>query len=375
MPRLDSEQIVGYSESTDTVWLLGGYYNPRQLLSFNPSSNSFADYGSNALSHDARALAQSFAQLNEFVYYVEYGGNVLRKFNVDLGTEDAFTATIADGAQTYSWTSMCLAALDVDGGYLFVVGGRASSFGSSLAKTFILNLSSNEWFAGQSLNVARRNHACAFDSTQSALFAIGGYDGDGYLDSVEMLNVENIANVENSEWVLLTDTLQTEGLSNLRAVSHGPNILTVGGYDGEYVQVMNVIDTVELGISQSGSLDIGLDGIAPVVVDSTAYCFGGWDDSNSFDSWRFLPLPTPSPTLSPSSPTEQPNASPSHGPTTAQPTAQPTANPTTFPITNPSTSPSSEPSAVPSVSVNESEGAAKTLIFAVSVGVCFSLLL
>merc|ERR1712154_673645 len=114
---------------------------------------------------------------------------------------------------------------------------------------------------------------CAVDSTQSTLLAIGGVTDGPFLDSVEVLNVEDIANVQNSEWITLSDTLH-KGLYEHRAVAHGPNILTVGGLDGDVarVSVMNVINTVELTIYQSGSLDIGLYECASVVADSMAYC-------------------------------------------------------------------------------------------------------
>merc|ERR1712013_289011 len=153
-------------------------------------------------------------------------------------------------------------------------------------------------------------------------FAIGGYGYSDYLDSVEVLNVDDIANVESNEWVLLADTLQ-RGLSRHRAVSHGRDILTVGGYNDYYpVQVMNVIDTVDLVIYQSGSLDIGLYYTAAVVVDSMAYCFGERDSSASLyiDSWRFLDFPTAQPTREPSTvptapPSIEPTSLPSVGPT------------------------------------------------------------
>ena len=46
MSRRDRYMAVGYSPSTNTVWLLGGRLNYKQLISFEPSTQSFTDHGS-----------------------------------------------------------------------------------------------------------------------------------------------------------------------------------------------------------------------------------------------------------------------------------------------------------------------------------------
>jgi len=90
---------------------------------------------------------------------------------------------------------------------------------------------------------------------------------------------------------------------------------------------------------------------------------------------------TAQPTREPTVPTQTPSTEPSSEPTML------TVAPTAFPSTHPSTSPSSEPSVsanptrepteapIETPSDNQSKSAAKTLIFAVSVGVCFCLML
>ena len=246
------------------------------------------------MSHNAYAVAQSYAQLGQFLYYVEFSSpyNIIRRFNVDTGSEDAYANAVADGAQSYGTTDMCLAAVDADDGYLFVVGGGRSA--DDLAKTFILNMTSDEWFEGPLLNVARGYHACAVNSAQDTLFAVGGYNkADGFLDSVERLSVGDIENVNSYQWVLLADTLH-DGLFLHRVIRHGDDILTVGAGNDDYVKIMNVIDASTASITVAGSLDIGLSQTAAVTVGAMAYSFGGMTGSLMqtvlLNSWRSLPL-------------------------------------------------------------------------------------
>ena len=204
----------------------------------------------------------------------------------------------------YDMTTLCLAALESSNGhFLFVVGGRSFI---DLASTFIdytkvLNISSNEWSDGPEMNTERAYHACISNANQDALYSIGGWiysaDADyGFivLDSVEILNVSDIQNLNSFEWIMLSNTLST-GLWKHRVIRDGRYLLTVGGEDhgSNKVSEMNIIDTVTNSIFVSGHLDQAMLGTAVVNTGTMVYAFGGYMVYHDFmaesiSTWRYL---------------------------------------------------------------------------------------
>ena len=92
---------------------------------------------------------------------------------------------------------------------MYVVGGSDGQ--SSLTSVEIFDPVASVWSVGSSLNMARANVGLALYSKH--LFAIGGYNGKTFLDSVEYL-VEN-----GHEWTLFMPTEQH--MNGLMAPSDG----------------------------------------------------------------------------------------------------------------------------------------------------------
>merc|ERR1711971_1487124 len=187
MPRADAAMNVGYCSATDTVWLVGGYIDDQSLVSFDVVSMNFTDHGQTALSTATRAYGQSYAQLNEYLYYVDKNGDSLLRFNLSTGFEDtAFATTMAGGAQAYLGAHMCIIATASGAGKLYVVGGTDSEL-NELRTTFVFDVDTNSWSQASDLQVARGLAGCAANSDETELFVVGGFDGTNRLNSVEAM--------------------------------------------------------------------------------------------------------------------------------------------------------------------------------------------
>ena len=256
------------------------------VVSFDVETETFTNYGAAVLSMNARAWAQSFAQIGESLYYMDDVGENLFRFDLSTGSVDS-SFSVALARSDYYLSYACVAATNSS---IYVVGGYASGY---LNKMYILSLSTETWSTGLNLKTARYGHACAVDES-GQLFAVGGYNGASlYLNSVEVLDLNTLVS-----WQLLDDTLE-RGITHSRLIRDGVNLLTVGGTCGSscYTTTMNIINTLSRSITVSdGSLDIALDYMAAVVAGDTAYAFGGsnpgrkssWRSlqiSNSFDNW------------------------------------------------------------------------------------------
>ena len=162
---------VGYSSVTDTTWLAGGGGNQQSLVSFDVASRAFIDHGQAALSTGTHAQAQSYSQLDEYLYYVDEGADTLLCFNLGTGSPDTgFATALAGGAQAYYDPHMCIVATASGAGKLYVVGGVY------LRATFVFDVGSSSWSASSDLQVARAYAGCAGKGDETELFVVGGYD-------------------------------------------------------------------------------------------------------------------------------------------------------------------------------------------------------
>ena len=253
-----------------------------------------------------------------------------------------------------------MAAIDVDDGYVFVIGGKtdiSAAANDYLNDTFILNLSDLSWSLGPKMNNKRGHHACSSNANQDVIYSIGGMGaGPTYFDSVEILNVSNINDLTQSNWVSLSDTLST-ALWGHRVIRDGDYILTVGGrygVDGDNIaSAMNIIDTTTNSISSSGALSVAVERTAAITIGDIAYAFGGGRFSegskgytNAYQSLALLSSFCGIPFCLclymyyvHSGLTAEPTSDPTR-PSTSSPSNQPTNNPTVMPVT---TNPTKDP--------------------------------
>ena len=208
---------------------------------------------------------------------------------------------------------------------IYVTGGWDVNSDDSRAVS-ILDLSTEGWSTGTSMNQKRGLHGCVVVPDNRMLYAIGGRDNQGvlnqYLNSVESISIDLF-----NSWTTMTDVL-SESQQGVRAVIYEDYKILVlpGEFQGPYYSdVIEVINTRNNSIYSSNyRLPRAMMSSSPVVVGNKLYVFGGSHWEQATETWTELSL-TPSPTT-------HPTLDPTFNPTT-NPTNDPTLSPTVAPIT------------------------------------------
>eukprot|EP01083_Nonionella_stella_P119530 357379_1 len=207
--------------------------------------------------------------------------------------------------------------------YLLQLGGRGPN-GYWHRYFRIYDLQRNEWTVdGPRMLVTRGFFACNVHN--NILYAIGGI-GNGRHTSVEIIDISNMTQIIGGDliysWTLLTDTLSSDKYA-ARSVVHDDLIYVIGGYDGSWVNEVDVIDTSSYSISVDSYTDNIASLAAVHITDPDQICcFGGGLASGWSDAVFCSLFPTTGPTRSP---TNMPTTHP-----TFDPTQTPTSQPTTF---------------------------------------------
>eukprot|EP01083_Nonionella_stella_P040377 109621_1 len=341
--RDDDEMAVGVWEGV--VYLIAGYYNPRQVAAYTIATQTWNDIGKNVLSHDVAGRGQYYTQQGTVVYVINrMTGNTFSTYNLlsNQFTEDWGSTTYGKFDRDVSYRG-CLASTSQ---YLYVVGGGNTDGTTYLKNVQMLNIATKQWMSSPpDMKTARGSGACIVHNDY--LWAIAGYKTNTWIKSVERIIETDIA---SNTWSY-TDDLSV-GLSTSRVAAQYDTLYVIGGFDGnaptDYMHLIDA-DTGVVSLS-SHSLPSTIAWGSPVIWDSVLYNFGG--DSVDNSRWHYYPLPgSNSPSKAPSkSPTKQPSISPSSHPTgspTQFPTSNPTASPTQFPTSNPTTTPTDSPMQFP----------------------------
>eukprot|EP01083_Nonionella_stella_P319074 1169216_1 len=340
--RDDDEMAVGVWEGV--VYLIAGYYNPRQVAAYTIATQTWNDIGKNVLSHDVAGRGQYYTQQGTVVYVINrMTGNTFSTYNLlsNQFTEDWGSTTYGKFDRDVSYRG-CLASTSQ---YLYVVGGGNTDGTTYLKNVQMLNIATKQWMSSPpDMKTARGSGACIVHNDY--LWAIAGYKTNTWIKSVERIIETDIA---SNTWSY-TDDLSV-GLSTSRVAAQYDTLYVIGGFDGnaptDYMHLIDA-DTGVVSLS-SHSLPSTIAWGSPVIWDSVLYNFGG--DSVDNSRWHYYPLPesnSPSKSISPSAhPTATPTDSPMQFPT-SNPTGSPTQNPTQNPSFDPSSQPSFDPSFQPS---------------------------
>eukprot|EP01084_Bolivina_argentea_P297409 512369_1 len=346
LPRNDSRYAVGYDQKNDTILLFGGYDNRQQFTSFK--DNIFTDHGTNYLPRQVGNSAQSYTQINQYLYMMEY----LYPFNMlkfDTETRNLTYPALPYNIPTVVGYYACLAHIDNGNNkYLFVVGGY--DYNQLLQLLQIFNLSSGLWIDQQSIpNMKQQRAGSGCIVHKDILYVMGGTTSN----SIETLFVgDDLIDIQSQEWQYINGTVG--GVSVMSELSgvviNGDDILVIGGEESSSDPNKNpnitVIDTVTNNVYVGGMLDRPISVGAAIITNNVLYIFGGEKcgacASNVMDTYQYVDLvtsdPTTEPTMNPSdNPTKQPTTVPTNNPTTYTPTTviPTTAVPTTMaPTTN-----------------------------------------
>eukprot|EP01083_Nonionella_stella_P008621 24877_1 len=343
-----SSLSVGYDNKTDTIFLFGGsitfrggyYYHSQshnmieqQFITFN--NNQFIDQYTAYMQQTANQVdpsGQHYTQIDDKLWMINPGGDTL--FMVD--TRSYLEGTPPNAIPIPVQSRGCLASSP---DYLFIVG---AGYGSTLDIIQIYEISTDQWLHitnTPNMNQPRGRFSCLVKD--SLLFAIGGFDGNSRFDSIEVLDIANVNQIDLQQWNYLFGKL-SKPLSSTRAVLFDDNILVIGGATTNSARM--AVSDVNIIYPETGecvlwdTLAIAVDNAASIIVDNTLFVFGGYNDvDGDINKYQYKILLTESPmTMKP----------------TSDPSAAPSGDPSTAPSVDPSTSPPNapnEPSDAPSI--------------------------
>eukprot|EP01083_Nonionella_stella_P052958 140314_1 len=346
---------VAYNTANNEIVLLGGSPYSRQFTTFKSNQFSATDSLYFASSEIAFTLSQYYSTMNNVVWMITSNGLGFTTFDLDTYAIDKPAITIPN-TNAAELQAGCLATIP---DYLIVMGGEGVT-----DNVQIYDITQGTWFSTvPTLNKGRKSFACITVGTN--VFAIGGHDGSKYLDTIESLDVSNIASTNLPDWAYLSGTL-TGGHAGATAVSYGTDIIVVGG-QASYINTdsVHLIDTTDGSCELVGSLAFVSSSVAAIVVGNTLYMFGGEvgdiEGSNQYQYITLAPLPATTTSVDPTSapsryPTKYPTSAPSRYATkypTKYPTSAPsryaTKYPTKYPTSAPSRYPTTYPTSTPTV--------------------------
>ena len=280
LPRGIYGHAIGYDDTKNLIWLIGGSdSNEQSLISFNLSlwntndTNAFIDH-KYPLSYLVSSDSQAYVQTEAGVYVVERPGNKLLVYNISAGNVNL---------------------IDTNPSYVeLAVGGCLASIGdwiiyTHLNDTFILTVSTHSWqlSGNPSMKLQRRYHACIVEPNQGYLYVIGGSVWPLSTDSIAKLYVKNITDIHKYNFSTLTNSL-TQDKAYMAAVLYKTDIYVAGGL---YEDGIDVINTTTDSVIFWGTLNEQLQYASPIIVGSRLYIFGGKpSDRLNVDYWQYFDL-------------------------------------------------------------------------------------
>eukprot|EP01083_Nonionella_stella_P098690 277607_1 len=343
LPRADTQFALGYYN--DVIKLYGAQGWNKQFMSFEVSSQTFTDHGSNYLPTWINGGGQFYAQLANTLYVINPNdngpGDTQYIAYFDLTNDDFVPYSVAIPIKVFA--DSCIGAHT---NFLAIVGGYDSGY---LKTLHLYHLIQKQWTQPANLTYERAYHSCIVHNATSRLYVLGG---QGY----RPLNIETYHASNSSVFTPLTNNLLSP-VTDARIVVYGDDIYVIGGRNpykystDQWAIKIQIIDTVQQTVRYGPSLAYGIRGAPVVILNHILYCFGGWGN-NAMDTWQYLNLvptvnPTENPTVHPTvTPSNNPSINPTNNPSlnpTMNPSINPTVNPSLYPTTHPTINPTNAP--------------------------------
>eukprot|EP01083_Nonionella_stella_P113108 333300_1 len=334
LPRRSDALSIGYDNETNTILLFGGVGTERQFIKFK--NNQFTDMTATYLTTSTQSTGQHYTQIGHTLWMIDTKGKNLFSIDTQTYVEDSSSVSIP----TSTTARGCLASHQH---YLFVVAGGDPA--TNILQ--IYNISDGEWVINApNLNHVRRGISCIVSG--SSLFAIGGYTGSDALDSIEVLDLTDVPQIQAKAWQYFGDTL-TKTLDATRSVLYGNDILVIGGYTSptspDPCTDVHIILTETEECVLWDTLQTAVSLASSIIIYDTLYVFGGAKQSGAgSNNYQYKVLPPTAGKTSSINPTMTPTSIPTYNPTIA-----PTLNPTNVPTLPPSRHPTSIPTTNPTV--------------------------
>ena len=258
---------IGYDNTTNTIWLIGGAFAQNSLISFNLSiwneTNAFTDYGENILPYSIANPSQAYVQRESIVYVVGATNQALSLYAFDVSTGSLNIINTNPSSYTLDIGS-CLAAI------------RDWIIFTHTNKTYILTISNQSWkLTGNPLMLEERKyHSCMIEPDGGYLYVIAGLNASrNALKSIEKLSVKDMKNIDQYNFTTLDNTLAISGSNALgHAILYKTYIYVVSGLRADDI---HMIDTTTDTISVWGALSGKFAYTTSIIIDERVYIFGG----------------------------------------------------------------------------------------------------
>eukprot|EP01083_Nonionella_stella_P287050 977030_1 len=347
LPSMDNGYAVGVYDNS--IYLLGGYNNPKQLTEYNIADDTFINHGTQTLwSSQVSGYTQYWTQEQEILYFKAWNSDDICIFDMRTKT---FISSYINNIPSDVLFYTCLAS---DPTHLFVLGGskqnRLTNY-APVSNAEAYEFKSGKWREGvvsmPNMKSKRADHSC-ITNDKDTLYAIGGYStATTVLSSIEVIDTTT------QSWKYIESL--SLGLAWTRCVLYNEMIYIVGGayandinaqiwYGTDKVHTINVLNDDVAVLSDTMPVHVARG--ATVLSEDVLYVFRGWDAAantnlNSWMIYDFNFIPTIATTVEPT--TNDPTTS---KPTTSTPsTFEPTSNQPTTSIPTSSDSTTSLPTA------------------------------
>eukprot|EP01084_Bolivina_argentea_P055315 101424_1 len=310
---------VGLYENS--IWFIGGGTSTEYaLVHFNITSQKFNQF---TIPDPIKCTSQSYTVIGSIIYMSPWS-TIAHIATFDMLTKtfskDIITKPNNDTALRFS----CVTNKNND--YLFVLGGSSNSVKTGNFSIFSFN--TNTWISnGPSMPHTLLSFACNAHSN-GFLYVIGGQDGSSDYSDVSIINITDMANINNQTWSTLVDKLYYKRRL-LRSVVYNEFIYVIGGFgpcnSGNYIHcdTVDIIDTTTNTIRLDSHLKSAVMTTAAVVdlTSTIIYAFGGFKNGGPATDYVQMktiitdsPTNIPFPTFSPSNPTNIPSRYPTNIP-------------------------------------------------------------
>ena len=201
------------------------------------------------------------------------------------------------GGWRYNHASVVLDhPLQDDDAQTVVVLGGLRSCNHATNSVLLLNLEeeNKQWQEGPPLNHKRGHHAAVV--CNGGAYVIGGWTRFSELDTIERVDVENLcsaasASTTRNHWTILNCRLSTPRKNCSAATVYNRYILVMGGFDGEALSSVDVIDTAVQSnhtVIAGPSMTVPRSGCASAVVGHRIYVVGGFSGTDFLTSIESL---------------------------------------------------------------------------------------
>eukprot|EP01084_Bolivina_argentea_P246126 411963_1 len=301
---------AAYDAQNNTIFLFGG--SDGISVVFNVEEERF--YDMDWFVPVAPGYSKNWIQIKETVWMIDFinmnsdNGRKFASFNIE--TEEFQNNFRSILLMQSVGQEACLAYVDIDDGYLAVIGGKdVGPFGFYLKTVQILNLTSNQWLPNiPDIQIERHQHSCI--GHRDVIYVIGGLWVSG--GEVEIFNLSKLIHTSSEQWNFMEPL--PVAVAGASVVIYDDDILVLGGhYDSLINDRVMIIQTNKYNsVVYGGTLDYADYYMTAVVAYPLIYIFGGNDNPTIF---RYnnpaLYSTSISPTLDPSNaPTETPTQSP-----------------------------------------------------------------